>query len=247
MNTQCRASRLQLHVEARAQLLDEPQLVQQRAELARHVVPLDRRGLADDARALVGRVAAAEVAHQPRPHSLGLAHVDHVAVGPEHAVHARPVLGARAHERAEAGDAGRRRRWAAYIETVQRWQRAQYTVVRPSIACVSTSVVPQRGQGHSPRPYACEPFDEPRRDRRARRRSRGSSCRASAIDSVRTSTIAVRSRATSTRSARWPRAGGVDPCMPERLVRVDVADAGDPPLILQQLLDGLARAPNNAR
>ena len=44
---------LHRHVEARAEALDQAQLLEQRGELARRVLPLDARRLAHDARALL--------------------------------------------------------------------------------------------------------------------------------------------------------------------------------------------------
>ena len=88
----------------------EPQLLEQRRELARHVIPLDALGLADDARALVLGKRAAEVAEQPRAELLRLADVHDLAVGSEHAIDAGRSVALRAHVRAHDGDLRVRRR-----------------------------------------------------------------------------------------------------------------------------------------
>ena len=44
---------LHRHVESRTEAFDQPQLVEQRRELARHVLPLDPVGVAENARAFV--------------------------------------------------------------------------------------------------------------------------------------------------------------------------------------------------
>ena len=64
---------LHRHVEAWTEPLDQPQLLEQRGEFARRVIPLDAVRLADDARSLLVR-SAAEVAEQSGAQPLGLAH-----------------------------------------------------------------------------------------------------------------------------------------------------------------------------
>src|SRR6185436_14875628 len=82
---------LHRHVEAWTEALDQPQLLEQRGELARRVLPLDARRLAHDPRPfLVG--PAAEVAEQSRAQPLRLADVHDLAVAGEPAIDARPIL-----------------------------------------------------------------------------------------------------------------------------------------------------------
>ena len=141
-------------VESRTQPLDLLQLQQQRRELARRVLPIDAHGVSQNARALVLGKGAAEIAEQPRTDLLRLADVDDLAVGGVHAVDAGTILAlglhARAHDRELIVGCLR----APQRLATHRWHRAQKTVVRPSIAFVSMSVAPHRGQGSPPRPYA---------------------------------------------------------------------------------------------
>jgi hypothetical protein len=103
MNAKCRASPLHRDVQARPKALDEAQLLEQRGELARRVVPLDARRLAHDARALLVGTAA-EIAEQPRTNPLRLADVHDFSIGGQPAIDARPVLGRGAHARAHVRD-----------------------------------------------------------------------------------------------------------------------------------------------
>ena len=150
-------------VEARTQPLDLLQLEQQRRELARRVLPVDAHSVAENSRALVLGKGTAEVAEQPRANPLRLADVHDLAVGRVHAVDARAILALGAHARAHdrelvVGGLGAAQRLPAHC-----WHHAQKTVVRPSIALVSTSVAPQRGQGSPPRPYAARSSENPPR------------------------------------------------------------------------------------
>src|SRR5690606_32882373 len=91
-----RAVPLVLDVVDRPPALDLLELAQHCGELAGRVVPRDRVRVRHD----LGRLLAAlgtEVGEQPRAHAHGLPDVQHLAGRPEHAVHAGPVLGARAH------------------------------------------------------------------------------------------------------------------------------------------------------
>ena len=81
----------QLHVEARAELLDQVGFEQQRFGLGRgrHDLDIDgRRDHALDPRRLAGR---AGIGRQALAHALGLADVEHVALGTEHAIDAGAV------------------------------------------------------------------------------------------------------------------------------------------------------------
>src|SRR5690242_18058554 len=85
---------LHCYVEARPQLLDLPQLLEQCRELAGRVVPLDAIRLAQNASALLFGEVASEVAEQPRTDALRLADVHDFTRVRQHPINARPVLGA---------------------------------------------------------------------------------------------------------------------------------------------------------
>ena len=153
--------RVTLHrdVEPRPQSLDQPQLLEQRRELARRVLPLDVGRLAQNPRALFLGIRAAEVAEQPRAHALRLADVHDLAVWRQHAIDAGPVLRAVAHERracarAPSSDVGARGSAASALACAAEHRRSSVDRVRRD------EPRPQRGHGWPSRPYACELLDE---------------------------------------------------------------------------------------
>ena len=78
-------------------MLDQSQLLKERGELTRRIVPFDRISLAQYARAfLLGKIAP-EIAQQARPHPLRLADVDDLTGGGEHSINSGPILGAGTH------------------------------------------------------------------------------------------------------------------------------------------------------
>ncbi len=93
-----------LHVVRRLQVADESHLAQERGELAGLRLPVDALGAVQDRRRLFAR-AAAEVGQQARAHTHRLAHVQERAAAVVHAVHAGPVLDARADLGAQAPQA----------------------------------------------------------------------------------------------------------------------------------------------
>ncbi len=153
-------TRIALHgdVESRAEALDELELEQQGREFARRVLPIDAHRFTHDARAFLFRERAAKVAQEPRPHALRFTDVYDLTTGRVHAVDPRPVFASLAHVGAHAGEiliGGRRQLDRCLFSlSAHRWQWAQKTVVRPSIASVAMSRAPHRGQGSPPRPYA---------------------------------------------------------------------------------------------
>src|SRR5450759_945017 len=65
--------------------------MQQRREFARRIIPFDGLGGAENSRALVLRVLAAEIAHQPGANAFGLSDVQHLALAREHSIDTGPV------------------------------------------------------------------------------------------------------------------------------------------------------------
>ena len=112
-------SRVALHgdVETRPEALDQPELLEQSRELARHVLPLDTFGVPYDARPFVFGKRAAEITEQPCPHALRFPDVHHLAIARDHSVHAWLVGGVLTHVRSHRVDllVARRRAHESYF------------------------------------------------------------------------------------------------------------------------------------
>ena len=115
--------------------------------------------LAQDARALLLGVRAAEVAQQPRANALRLADVEHLAVAREHPIDAGPVLRAGAHVAAQRRD--------VCFDAVACAERVSSLTADAEHGRAAVDRVrldqtrPAPGQGSPPRPYTASRSTKP--------------------------------------------------------------------------------------
>src|SRR5574338_180499 len=144
---------IELVVEVGTVAANLAQLGEKRGELAGHVMPADIMCGVENPRGLVLGIARPKIGEQAGADPLGLAHIENLAGGVHHLVHAGTVLAECAYASAKLRQVGgRQRQHLAPAVAPYDWHRWQKTVVRASIRWVSVRRVPQWTHGSPPRP-----------------------------------------------------------------------------------------------